>query len=570
MTTSSPAERPNYFEWNEALVEFFTTGAPEGSSIFLEVTDRNLERIAHQFWPRQERPDWSEQFLSAVRRQVVSIDSRALERLRARDAQGRPLGVAFLGALVLVATQMDIDEVQRISEKDYFSRLNTAFGTQPLGSQMSRPRFMKNGAKAEEPMWLEWAKYLREIGYLPTAESGPGAYKYINYAISQALIRGPEKRRLFQLFDERRWPEDIDPELLVGHLRRDDRLTVHLRRVLRRTGHSADAVVHAISEVFAEWCDTRDGAQRSTEAATRYLRAGLYRTADWRTGEPEYALLPMQARNQRAEKLSVEIGDDLVPLVEDRRGYYSPLGFVGPLELGRGAQYRVDGSAVIQKLVLPKRDFWVLRSDPDFPETYASLGRPTVGEHFLLLVADGLLEDVGKLKTLGLLQFDLPSRPFEGWTEFPGAMVIANFWEDATGISPDLREALIPAGGVSISVSGGLRAPGNGAWLADAPPQVRVNSFFTDTQLTVRFEDSELCRQDVEPATEVEIPWCGPGVYELMVEARGERHSRLVRLVAWNELPENAPDALGAVRLELGEIGHLEGPRYFPPLPVGS
>ena len=31
---------PDYFDWNRALIEYFTAGAPDGSTIYLDVTPR--------------------------------------------------------------------------------------------------------------------------------------------------------------------------------------------------------------------------------------------------------------------------------------------------------------------------------------------------------------------------------------------------------------------------------------------------------------------------------------------------------------------------------------------------
>lgn len=551
---------PDYFEWNRALIEYFMVGAPEGSTIYLDVNDRSLEQVGRQFWPDERGVDWAQQYLTAVRRQVVTAHSEPLVPLRIRDPKGRPYGVAFLGVLVLVATRMDNDDEQQISEKDYFTRLNEALGTKPLNQQVRRPRLMKQGSQAEEPLWKEWAAFLRESGYLPTASGGKGAWKYIGYAVSQTLLRPPEKRRLFKIFDEKRWPEDIDPDLLVSHLRREDALPAHVQSLLKRTGQAAEDVQHAISETFAEWLEGGVASGPQSRSTSRLLRAGLYRTTHWRTGEPEYSLYPRQPRNQRGGTMEVELDGESVRLMLERPGYFSPLGRVGPTELDHGAQYPISGHPEIEKMVLPKRDFWILRADPDTPGAFATLGRPTVGEHFTLLVSDGLGDDVKRLQELGLLQSQAPQRLFDGWTEFPAAMVIANLWTEATGVSADLRDALTPTSGISISVSGGLRIPRTGAWLADGPPTVQVNSFFLDTHLTVEFNGVEIFSQPVEPNATVEVPWRGPGVYQLDAEVRGDGYQRLVNLIDWDELPPAPPETLGQELTHLGRGTYLAGP----------
>src|SRR5690606_27270310 len=171
------------------------------------------------------------------------------------------------------------------------------------------------------------------------------------------------------------------------------------------------------------------------------------------------AIFPRQPRNQRGGSIGVALGKRVVGLQVERPGYYSPIGEVGKQELDHGARYALSGHVELETLVLPQRDFWVLREDPDAPGCFATLGRPSVGEHFTLLVCDPLVGDVERLKELGLLQSEPPVPLVEGWTEFPAAMVIANIWSDAMDVAPDLRDALSPASGVGISITGGLRVP---------------------------------------------------------------------------------------------------------------
>lgn len=555
---------PDYFDWNRALIEYFTAGAPDGSTIYLDVSDRNLDLIGRQFWSRDADIDWSQDYLKAVKKHVVNGDTSPLVPLRRTDSKGRPLGVAFLGVLVLVATRMDKDEDQQISEKDYFTRLNEALGTEPLNAQVRRPRLMKQGSQAEEPLWKAWANFLRESGYLSTASGGSGAWKYIGYAVSQTLLRPPEKRRLFKIFDVKQWPEDLDPELLVSYLRREDVLPVHVQNLLKRTGEAAEDVQHAIHDAFLEWLESgSEGGVARKQGSSRHLHAGLYRTTHWRSGEPEYALFPRQPRNQRGNNIAVELGDQRIVLQAERPGYYLPIGEVGKQELDVGARYRLSGHVELESLVLPKRDFWILREDPDAPGCFATLGRPSVGEHFTMLVSDTLIGDVERLKELGLLQSE-PAVPLvEGWTEFPAAMVIANIWSDATDVAPDLRDALSPASGVGISITGGLRVPRAGGWLAEGPPTVRVESFFLDTHLTVLLDDHEIFNEQVEPGAEVAVPWSGPGVYELEVEARGEGVQRLVNLVDWTALPAALEERVGQESTSTGTGSRLIGPQLI-------
>ena len=554
---------PNYEAWNDAIIEFFTYGAPAGSTIYLEVSDRNLDVIGRQTWDWKPHTTWADDFVSAVRTRLDVENPSFLRRWRRTERRSRPLGVAFLGALVLVASRMDRAPDQAISEKNFYRRLNDALGTEPTNDQVQRPRFMQLGSEAEEPLWQDWAAYLRELGYLPTAVGGRGAWRYIGYAVSQTLLRGPEKRKLFRIFDEKQWGADIDPDHLVNEIRRIDALPVHVHALLRRTGQAAEDVHHALNEAFSEWLERGEGEDpgvaRSRSGASA-LVAGLYRLEHWRTREPVYSLFPRQPRSRRWGTISVELPDDTERLTVERPGYFAPLGLVGKEALEQGAQYAIRGHSDINVMVLPRRRFWILRDDPNVPGAFASLGRPLVGEHLLVLAQDELESDMQRLREIGLVQWSHEHPWSAGWREYHGAMVIANHWGDAVGVDLELREALAPASGVSVSVTGGMIVPRTAAWLADGPPVVRVNSFFNDVTLQVIKDGVEVWTGPVEPNAEVENIWRGPGSYEIDAESRGQGQRRLVNLIDWDELPPPSTGRLDQVEATLGAV-HLRGPR---------
>lgn len=545
---------PTYTEWNDALIEFFTYGAPVGSTIYLNVSDRTLEQIGEQFWGQSTAGPWADDYLAAVRSALVKEGCVFPETVRGKSKRGRPQGVAFLGALVLVASRMDQDDEQSISEKDYFTRLNDALGTVAANAQVKRPRHMTTGAAGEEPLWRAWAAYLRSRGYLPTASGGRGAWKYIGYAISQTLLREPEKRRLFQVFDRRTWGREPDPELLVSFLRHEDALPAHVRTLLARHGQAAEDVQFALAEVYREW-EERHSAGESAGAGggrtfSRHLQAGLYRTEHWRTGEAQYALYPRQPRGLRLLETTLDWpdGTSAEPLRLERPGYYAPVGRLDGEHLSAGWTLPLGGHPQLDALSLPARPFWILRADPDVPGAFASLGRPAVGEHFTLLLRTELKDDLLAYREQGLLQWQDEQRWEGEWLEFSGLMVTANQWGEAGPVrSRELLDALRPASGVSVSVTGGLRLPRQGAWLADTPPTVTVNSFFTEAFLTVCCGEETVFTGPVEPNQPVSVPWSGPGDYEISAESRGQGQVRLVKLVPWAELPPPDPALLGGV-----------------------
>lgn len=529
---------PDYRQWNTALIEHVTHGAPLGSTIYLEVSDDTLTRIGVQRWgPPKGAASWRGDFLAAVQESTVARGRVSLEWML-EDEQERPPGVAFLGAMVLAASNMAEDAAQAVHARNYFRRLAEVLGLS-LEAQ-GRPPGLPSGA--EEPLWRAWLAFLRSRGYDSTARGGEGAQRFTAYPISQTLIPAAERQRLFRLFSERAYPATWDGETLASRLRADGVTSAKLRELLGRTGAAAEDVQSALQEQLQAFhaSSKPEGAASGMGAAfsTRQLLAGLYREEHWRTGEPEYRLFPRQPRGVRLTDMTVEVEGGEEELVVERPGYYRPLGEVMPDQLSAGGRYAVRGSAFVDALVLPARQYWLLRPDPDSAGMYASLGTPGVGEHFLLLVHKDLLPDVQRFHEEELLKWSGEPTPLgSGWVELHDVMVIGNHWaEVSAGKAGALHEALRPAGGVSVHVEGGVRTQRAGAYLVGGAPRISVTSFFTEAFLTVCRDGREVFSGAVAPGEPLPGLLDRPGEYELVAQARGTRAVRLVSVMAWEDL----------------------------------
>ncbi|MHC5828033.1 MAG: hypothetical protein ACYT04_72120, partial [Nostoc sp.] len=149
--------------------------------------------------------------------EVVTQGRVNLAKLQGRNLDGLPQGVAFLGAMVLAANEM-VDE-EEISEENYFKRLKAVLGLPT--SENGRPPGMKFGKQGEEPLWEDWNLWLMINGFMPSAHRGCGGRIYINYSISQSLVRRTDKNRLVQLFNEKQWTAQWDAMTLFAGVRRE-------------------------------------------------------------------------------------------------------------------------------------------------------------------------------------------------------------------------------------------------------------------------------------------------------------------------------------------------------------
>ncbi|GAA5438201.1 hypothetical protein M8445_18175 (plasmid) [Deinococcus aquaticus] len=525
---------PSYYDWNTALIEHVTHGAPLGSTVYLEVSEDTLERVGVQRWGVPgDGGTWAGDFLAAVQESAVRAGRVDVSWMHGGDPQGWPLGVAFLGAMVLAASQMQTDVAAAVHERNYFRRLGGVLGV-GVGSQ-GRPPGLPVGE--EEPLWAAWVRFLRARGFDSTARGGEGPQRFIRYPISQSLVSAAERARLMRVFAERAYPAGWDGETVTSRLRADGAPSVKVRELLQRTGSAAEDVQSALLDVLQAFHASGGAGGVSAALSARQLVAGLYRDEDWR-GDVVFSLFPRQPRGVRLADLVVEVRGVLTELRVERPGFYQPFGEVRPEELSVGTRFPVVGSAFVDALVLPAREFWLLRPDPDNAGMFASLGMPGVGERVVLLLAEPLLADVRRFREEGLLGWaGEPVAVGAGWVELRDVMVTGNHWAEVpAGNAGALHDALRPAGGVSVHVQGGVRTQRAGAYLVGGAPAVSVSSFFSEAFLTVCRGGREIYAEPVVPGEEVVGVLDEVGEYELTGESRGVRAVRLVSVVPWEAL----------------------------------
>ena len=478
-----------YEEWNRLLVNYFLQGVPRGSKIYLNVDEDVLEQVGQCFSSSPLHGSWVDDFKVALRQKVLTQEDQevSLDILRNCNSLKVPNGVGFLSACVLAASQMANEE--DISELNYFKRLRKILGVK--GSP--RPKGMKTGA--EEPLWLEWNRWLLKEGFQPSAYPGNGRQKYINYPISQCLLRRADKDKLQHIFAEKHWDAQWDAQTLYVQVRREKQaLSTHLQNLLEDKRRH-EAVVEAIHEVYEQWkaqgSPSTPRTSRSQRTWSPNLFAGLYRTEDPILGEVEYYLYPRQQRGRKLESVQVQYQDGTHYLQEDRSGWYLPIG--EPLtinEIECGVKCLISNPSTLDKLILPARDFWILTPDPENPDSgiYASWGTPELGTPFILLCKEELLKDLEKLKDERLLEWDGEPYPIDSqssWIELDQCMVLSQTWDGVFVENQALKNALQPKVSLSISFSGGLRIPQQRGWLEGYPPQVTVFGFSPKVELEV-------------------------------------------------------------------------------------
>src|SRR5687767_12691416 len=204
----------SYQDWNSAIYQHITTGLPTGARIFLSIDDEALVSAGRLLDPVLPRSERVKDFLQAVRKQFV-FGNRIRNIFPTDDkANTVPGYISFLAVTVLAANRMA--ESEEVSQTNYFIRLKEVL---EIHSDSHRPPGFEPGA--EELIWKHLASWLISKGYLHSAQPGEGARKYVNYPISQTLLRQADREGLWRHFTNRRWSRNLDEDVVVTRVMRE-------------------------------------------------------------------------------------------------------------------------------------------------------------------------------------------------------------------------------------------------------------------------------------------------------------------------------------------------------------
>ena len=544
----------NYDEWNKAIAEYFVNGISSGATVYLSVDEETLMHIGSEFEKSEaNHVDWVEDFTEAVRSECVIDNQVYLERISDYQFDPIPRSVAFLAAMVLAAHRMVAEDTEdaTIAQINYFTRLRQVLGLLP--EKGGRPDGLLP-AGIEENLWKVWEWWLVRNGWLPSAERGENVvYMYINYPLSQALLRAGDKEVIERLFREKENAGQLgrvwDRDAIGSWVRRQQFNSNYLTELIQESDFRRhQAITDAIYDVYIsiDWDQGMPETQHRNRAVMqRRLIAQLYRIEDFITGSIDYHLYPRQQQYSRGKMLEVIQNGCAYPLQEERQGWFRPLWIEDP---AGGVFYEVKGHPQIKELILPERKFWILVRDPENEESgvFAGWGHPGLGETFLLLCRQEYVEQLEIFKQEALLDWDRDFRINEEWIEYRGCMIVSPSW---TGIIPqyqDLYDALKPAVSATISLKGGLRAPNQSGWLEGFAPEITVFAFDDNVELRlldISRPDEPIIIEIIKTNQQGPLPTLDPGDYLLEAYSLAKLATqRTLRILSWNSLDCQQPE----------------------------
>ncbi len=536
-----------YHKWNQALFRYVLADVPNGGRVFLAIDDDALLEAA-EFMQNPPDPEQRvDDFIQAVRQHCVKGGLLRLRLLEPTPDDGQsssaPKYLAFLAAMVLAAYRMERTETN--SQTNYFIHLNEILG---LPSDSGRPAELAG----EERFWLDWAAWLTRRGYQPSAQAGEGAYKYIRYPISQALLRRRDKVELWHHFARYNWSTEIDdPRQVMRQLHGERSFCQHLRTILQDAEDDpiyAEGLQQAIYAEYDRWSDS-DFQPTEPQQRTRTSRftAGVYRTTDFLTDEATYWLFPRAPRQVDDHAWQVEYAGQTLPLTRQGGGWLEPLDLPLSAELlTTGLTLPVIAGEQQQTLTLPARTFWLLTADPDNPDTddQASWGRPELGAPFTMLCRTALLADLTRLRERQLIDWTgepIPLEPNSEWLELTAMRVLSADWTGVSLTHDELADGLKPPSSLRVRLRGGLRTPTPQSWLVGYGPELTLRSdVYSEATLTVIDEatNATIETRTIQPETPISLAYpVGEYTLAISVDAGSDAQTRTVKLVDWADLP---------------------------------
>lgn len=536
----------SYDEWNSAILHYLIDGVPIGSRVFLAIDEEALMRIANLLEEPPPTPQRVDDFIQAIRQRCVAFEGQSVKRFKPDFSDVRsnpPPYLAFLAATVLAAYRMGEDE--EVSANNYFDRLDEMLGLPE--TIHGRPA----GLEHEDLLWRHWARWLDYRGFLPSAQAGSGAHKYIRYPISQTFLRETDKDALWRHFTMRNWSRHLDERAVSARIIQDRQyLTRHIERFLSSEYIvQRDGILQAIYDVYDIWTSSEQDKpyRERTYAINRNMQTGLYREFDVFTNQPEYLLFPRRPRRMREQSLSIRHQGVEYPLNIERSGWYEPLWQLSSDDLAYGLCQNIEGSEEIQKLILPSRDFWILVPDPDDPESgiYASWGKPELGIPFVVLCQSSLQNELQSLHDEGVLEWragdPISVWDHADWVEYRDVMVVSQGWTGLSIQHEELYQALQPQITLGVSFRGGIRLSQESGWVVGHGPQIIIHSFYPEAELTIiePISGKEIGFQEkITTNHPISIDWPDSiGSYLLVFNSGGDTKESSIRFLDWQSSP---------------------------------
>lgn len=484
-----------YEKWNSALADVVYGAESSGQSVFLDLDDDVLERVA----VAAGEPGAPRGGLAAAVRPTLNRPGHSagvfgghLARLRRWDSDGDspPPTIALLALLSLAAE--DMHEGEGFEANDYYNRLMPLLG---IADDREKKRTISDYRRCSKALWgslNDWLEHHEGEFGLPTAFAI--GFAHVGLPISQAVLRATDREKLNEFFEETGFAPRThlalrDMEAILGEWVTDtpSPATSAMQSLWRSSGSRA-RIVEGACALLETW----DGPARSSgvEGRIRGDRPSAIQVMALRRTFPNAFLeLNFTGPNSNIAETSLDLIDAngdvqqtlAVEQLTDRRWRLAEPERIDPLSALDGRLRLRDHEGLLMER-RPRRV--VALSHDALLQVYLEVDRLPLGESAMVFCKDELA--VSMQTALGIiarpgfstLSSELPGLP-PGWNLFVDVQVLAPLpkvqpdgtkWE----FENDLN-VLQPFATTQLVVDAGLRLPGHlGRWSSLASPELRV------------------------------------------------------------------------------------------------
>ncbi|MFD6164207.1 hypothetical protein ACFWFR_03400 [Oerskovia sp. NPDC060287] len=501
--------------WNAILAEVLFPPQETPAPVYIDLEPETLTVIGERAGVAEDA------VVDALARAVASTvdleSANGFREHRARLSDWRtgtregtyPL-IALLAVFSLAAERMASGD--GMSASNYYGRLSELLGgtTEKLGHAYRRDA---------EPFWGGLNLWLTTVGGergLPTAYSV--GLRYVGLAVSQALVREADRRRLERFFAhfDLSPRSDLPPSELVPLLgswidQTPSPASQHLVKLWRKESLQ-DRVAEVAATLLSEWNGVEDsddtigenrGRAQLTLSLKSFPRRSLRVVPQFFLPEPtlvrEVVLRGEQDERVRLEARSLGVMGFAEPGLVDAESLLEGVLTIEDELAGTVTRYP-------RGLVVFKRD--------DLTASWVEVKQVLMGDDVIVLVADRIKEEASAV-------LNEVARP--GWTEEGSLDGVPEGWtlvRDIEVFSRPLKEenlktdlrALIPLTSSQLKLAGGFSLPGHlrNRWHVMSPPELRAVTD-SDEPFTVKLFDLGPVGEAAEPQELEEWPDDGTG-----------------------------------------------------------
>ena len=488
-----------YDLWNQAIAQVVFSNERAGTPVFLDFEQPVIDALANSVGSPPEGVGG--ELASAVRSTlnlgsgpatVLREHTRRLDAWWVGNSLEPPPSLALLAIMSLAAEQMR--EEDGLAANNFYGRLGAVLSL----SDADRDEFIAayrrevNGAPTSAWLWGSLNAWLeRHDGNLGLPTAHAGRLAHVDYAISQAIVREGDRRRLPDFFTWFGLPPqgDLDPsemEALLSewNLREPPPFSASLRR-LWADPDSRERVVDIACAELSAWDGSGTSAELTLPGRARIVQGIRVRAVLARVPVPKFEISLVVAKGSNAGTGRAEFVDEAGNAFADIDLFQAAPGW-----LALGDASTVDSETFLMsetRIRFPEtgalterrpRLLVPLRHD-GFLSAYVEAERVRLGEDTMLLCTERLAPLVGEILSAVARpgwsdRTELSGLP-SGWHLFQNVQVLSSIPDDLLKGRRVELNILQPLSRTQVALEGGLSLPGNIQKFSSlVPPELRV------------------------------------------------------------------------------------------------